>query len=276
MVGAALVDYAPGSVVTYNELLVSFLTREGRKLVSTLSHIWVDSPESVAGGRELWAIPKGLARFERDGDSATVDVEGRRAASLDARVGGRLLPGWQSFSLTTAQKLEGRSVLATNAARAHARRRGSTGTSPPTARWPTCAPAARCSASSWTGWASRSGSPAAAGRRWCAPAERAGTAATDDARVHPAERRRRLLRGAALARGPLVAVGLLPPAGGHRDHRRRRGGRVRGRGPALGAGLDARRLAAGGLDEEPPVLRRTRRRRRCRCTPTSRTCAAAT
>jgi len=122
LVGAALVDYAPGSVVTYNELLVSFLTREGRRLVSTLSHIWVDNPQSVAGGRELWAIPKGLARFERAGDSATVDVDGRRAASLDARVGGRLLPGWQSFSLTTAQRLEGRSVLATNAARAHVRR----------------------------------------------------------------------------------------------------------------------------------------------------------
>ena len=93
MVGAALVDYAPGSVVTYNELLVSFLTREGRRLVSTLSHIWVDSPQSVAGGRELWAIPKGLAQFERVGDSATVDVEGRRAASLDARVGGPAAAG---------------------------------------------------------------------------------------------------------------------------------------------------------------------------------------
>ena len=51
-----------------------------------------------------------------------MDVEGRRAASLTARTGGRLLPGWQSFSLTTAQKLEGRTALATNAARAHLRR----------------------------------------------------------------------------------------------------------------------------------------------------------
>ncbi|HYI36661.1 MAG TPA: acetoacetate decarboxylase family protein [Thermoleophilaceae bacterium] len=122
LLGAALVRYAPGSVVEYDELLVSALTRRGRKLVSTLPHIWVNSPESVAGGRALWAIPKGLAEFARDGDSATVDVEGRRAASLTARVGGRLLPGWQSFTLTTAQRLEGRSVLATNAARAHARR----------------------------------------------------------------------------------------------------------------------------------------------------------
>ena len=122
LVVAALVDYAPGSVVEYDELLVTTLTRRGRKLVSTLAHIWVDSPRSVAGGRELWAIPKGLAQFERDGASTTVDVEGRRAASLTARTGVRLLPGWQAFSMTTAQRLEGRSVLATNATRAHIRR----------------------------------------------------------------------------------------------------------------------------------------------------------
>ncbi len=122
LVGAALVRYAPGSVLEYDELLVSALARRGRKLVSTLAHIWVDNPQSVAGGRELWAIPKGLAHFDRHGDSATVEVDGRTAASLTASTGGRLLPGWQSFTLTTAQQLEGRSVLATNAARAHARR----------------------------------------------------------------------------------------------------------------------------------------------------------
>ena len=76
------VRHAPGSVPEYDELLVSALTRRGRKLVSTLAHIWVDSPQSVAGGRELWAIPKGLARIDRHGDSATVDVDGRTAASL--------------------------------------------------------------------------------------------------------------------------------------------------------------------------------------------------
>ena len=66
MVGAAPVEYAPGSVVTYDEVAGSFLTREGRRPVSTLSHILVDSVESVAGGRELWAIPRA-----RRGSSAT-------------------------------------------------------------------------------------------------------------------------------------------------------------------------------------------------------------
>ena len=151
--------------MTYDELLVSFLTRANRKLVSTLSHIWVDNPQSVAGGRELWAIPKGPAAFERDGGSATVDVEGRRAASLTAGTGGRLLPGWQSFSLTTAQKLEGRPPSPPTPPAPTCAGRSSTGSSRPTGRWPTCAPAAHCSASSWTSWASRSGCPCSARNR---------------------------------------------------------------------------------------------------------------
>lgn len=122
LVGAALVDYAPGSVVEYDELLVSALTRRGRQLVSTLAHIWVSNQVSVDGGRELWAIPKGLAEFDRRPAGASVAVEGTPAASLSWSTGGRLLPGWQSFTLTTAQRLEGRNVLATNAARVHARR----------------------------------------------------------------------------------------------------------------------------------------------------------
>ncbi len=126
LLAAALVRYAPGSVLAYDELLVSALTRRGRQPLSTLAHIWVNSPQSVAGGRELWAIPKGLATFDRRvhgrQTDATVRVEGEQVAALRARTGGRLLPGWQSFTLTTAQRLEGRTVLATNAARAHARR----------------------------------------------------------------------------------------------------------------------------------------------------------
>ena len=121
--GAAFVSYEEGSPLTYSELLVArpiSTDAYGRRV--SITDIWVDSPESVAGGRELWAIPKGLARFERRDGSASVEVEGRTAASLEAWTGGRVLPGWQSFTLTTAQRLEGRTVLATNAARAHARR----------------------------------------------------------------------------------------------------------------------------------------------------------
>ena len=63
---AAFVDYTEGSPLTYGELLVARLMRkdEGRGRAVTITDIWVDSPASVAGGRELWAIPKGLCDFD--------------------------------------------------------------------------------------------------------------------------------------------------------------------------------------------------------------------
>ncbi|WP_243058217.1 acetoacetate decarboxylase family protein [Nocardioides sp. SR21] len=65
--GAAFVSYEPGSPLTYSELLVARLADTdsyGRRV--SITDIWVDSPASVAGGRELWAIPKGLCDFELD------------------------------------------------------------------------------------------------------------------------------------------------------------------------------------------------------------------
>ncbi|MGA8845293.1 MAG: acetoacetate decarboxylase family protein [Nocardioides sp.] len=68
--GAAFVSYTEGSPLTYSELLVARLMRKDEAPVSgggrkvTITDIWVDSPASVAGGRELWAIPKGLCDFE--------------------------------------------------------------------------------------------------------------------------------------------------------------------------------------------------------------------
>ena len=62
--GAAFVSYEEGSPLTYSELLVARPVksdRHGRRV--TITDIWVDSPASVAGGRELWAIPKGLCDF---------------------------------------------------------------------------------------------------------------------------------------------------------------------------------------------------------------------
>ena len=63
MYGAAFVDYQKGSVLTYHELLVARLLRDGRSPRLRITDIWVDSPESMAGGRSLWAIPKHLANL---------------------------------------------------------------------------------------------------------------------------------------------------------------------------------------------------------------------
>jgi len=60
--GVAFVSYEEGSPLTYGELLVArALPGRGRDV--EITDIWVDSPASMAGGRELWAIPKGLCDF---------------------------------------------------------------------------------------------------------------------------------------------------------------------------------------------------------------------
>lgn len=56
MYAAAFVSYEPDSPLTYSELLVA---RPVDRRVR-ITDIWVDSPASRAGGRELWAIPKEL------------------------------------------------------------------------------------------------------------------------------------------------------------------------------------------------------------------------
>jgi acetoacetate decarboxylase len=60
--GAAFVTYREPSPLTYHELLVARLADDDRPAV-TVTDIWVDSPASMAGGRELWAIPKDLCDF---------------------------------------------------------------------------------------------------------------------------------------------------------------------------------------------------------------------
>lgn len=64
--GVALLSYQQPSPLTYSELLVARpASGAGRGQVS-ITDIWVDSPDSRDGGRELWAIPKGLCDFARE------------------------------------------------------------------------------------------------------------------------------------------------------------------------------------------------------------------
>lgn len=64
---ASFVRYEEPSPLTYSELLVARTvdsgSGSGRGRRVSITDIWVDSPASVAGGRELWAIPKGLCDF---------------------------------------------------------------------------------------------------------------------------------------------------------------------------------------------------------------------
>jgi len=128
--GVALVDYQPGSVLTYGELLVARPQRvksgrdKGRHV--TVTDIWVDSVESLNGGRALWAIPKDLAVFDwspggsRGGVEATVSTltqspassgPGQMIASAEFSAPRLLMPR-VPFNGSTWQPRDGSSVVA--------------------------------------------------------------------------------------------------------------------------------------------------------------------
>ncbi len=110
----AFVRYEPGSVVSYDELLVAVVARRGLKPVTTIPQIWVDSPTSVAGGRALWGIPKHLASFDQTWSrtiTGTATADGTRLASVRATQGLRL-PGWRRVPLPNGHRLDGRTTFA--------------------------------------------------------------------------------------------------------------------------------------------------------------------
>ncbi|WP_435742204.1 acetoacetate decarboxylase family protein [Nocardioides sp. SYSU DS0663] len=100
--GAAFVSYEEPSPLTYSELLVArpVPNPAGRGRRVSICDIWVDSAASVAGGRELWAIPKGLCDFrlesERRGPFARTEwaatLDGQPVASARFTDGARLAP----------------------------------------------------------------------------------------------------------------------------------------------------------------------------------------
>ncbi|WP_445636453.1 Acetoacetate decarboxylase [Nostoc sp. DSM 114161] len=68
-----LSNYGSGSVLEYNELIIApALVYHQTKMGPWISHIYVDNPDSVAGGREIWGLPKELAEFTLEGERATV------------------------------------------------------------------------------------------------------------------------------------------------------------------------------------------------------------
>lgn len=71
--GVYFSSYQSGSVLEYNELIVvPALVRYQEKIAAWVSHIYVDNEDSVAGGREIWGLPKELANFTWDTDGLSV------------------------------------------------------------------------------------------------------------------------------------------------------------------------------------------------------------
>jgi hypothetical protein len=63
VVATGFVDYQPGGLLPYHEVLAAPLVRRGFGVGLSITDIWVDSAASKAGGRELWGIPKEMADF---------------------------------------------------------------------------------------------------------------------------------------------------------------------------------------------------------------------
>ncbi|WP_280343210.1 acetoacetate decarboxylase family protein [Nocardia neocaledoniensis] len=62
----AFVDYTADSAMVYSELMVGRVIGSGEyRNHFTISDIWVDLPASVAGGRQIWGVPKELAQFSK-------------------------------------------------------------------------------------------------------------------------------------------------------------------------------------------------------------------
>jgi hypothetical protein len=103
------VHYAPPSPLTYDELIwmptrVSALGRVGHYV----ARMHVDSEPSLAAGREVWALPKTLARFSEDGDRVHVETADGSRFTLRSRGFGPTLPA--RSSMATLQARDGRAL----------------------------------------------------------------------------------------------------------------------------------------------------------------------
>ena len=87
--GIYLSSYGKGSVLSYNELIVFCgLVRYGDRISTWVMHIYVDHPQSVAGGRNIWGLPKQLASFrwgQGDQPQVTVFQEGGQLCHFSYR-----------------------------------------------------------------------------------------------------------------------------------------------------------------------------------------------
>jgi hypothetical protein len=106
VVGLVWVDYRPGGVLSYRELMATALVRRGAHIMPHIVAIWVDSAESRAGGRALWGIPKELAEFTvADGRFAAVDEKGGIARAEVRRRAA--VPGRWPLRFSVVQRLAG-------------------------------------------------------------------------------------------------------------------------------------------------------------------------
>jgi hypothetical protein len=106
----AYVEYQPPSPLAYHELiwmpsLVRARTASGRSATGWyVARMYVDSEASLRGGREIWALPKTLARFSAKDRGVEVEAEDGTSVALSWRPVGPRVP--TKSSIVTLQRDE--------------------------------------------------------------------------------------------------------------------------------------------------------------------------
>ncbi|MEH2463169.1 acetoacetate decarboxylase family protein [Nostoc sp.] len=100
-----LSNYRSGSVLEYSELIIApALVNYQSKIGAWISHIYVDNADSVAGGREIWGLPKEPAEFTwEQGERVTVHQENRKLCSLNYNRQNLAWRQWLSVSTFSAK-----------------------------------------------------------------------------------------------------------------------------------------------------------------------------
>ncbi|MEB3830573.1 acetoacetate decarboxylase family protein [Phormidium sp. CCY1219] len=111
--GVYLAEYGGDSILQYNELIVlGAIVRYGIEVGSWISHIYVDNPDSVEGGRGIWGLPKEMAEFTWEKgtrDRVRVSQGDRHLCSLDYNPNTFRLP--LPFSIPNFSLLESELLL---------------------------------------------------------------------------------------------------------------------------------------------------------------------
>ena len=113
LVGTAWACYEPGGTLAYKELAAAMAGLVGLRPVITINDIWVDSTAAALAGRELWGIPKQLAKFDVCPNAVfEASAEGDGQAIAAVRFASRfVLPGRWPFRFAVAQPSANRAKL---------------------------------------------------------------------------------------------------------------------------------------------------------------------
>jgi acetoacetate decarboxylase len=93
--------YETNSTLQYHELIVApALVRYQGKIGAWISHIYVDNPQSVEGGRNIWGLPKQMADFSWDDGQVKVSQAHNCLCRVDRSSLALPLSFWGNFKIS--------------------------------------------------------------------------------------------------------------------------------------------------------------------------------